>query len=423
MTEPTRSQEEQILALCRRARQAARAMGTLSATVREEALLSMAAALRQARDGILSDNQVDLDAAREAGRDMAFLDRLRLTPDRVEKMARSLEEIALLPDPLGRTDCAWTRPNGLEIARVRVPLGVIAIIYESRPDVTSDATGMCVKTGNVLILRGGTESVRSNARIAGIIARAGSESGLPERFIQIVPFQDRAMMRFLLCQDEWIDLVVPRGGEGLIRAVSESSRIPVIKQYKGICHTYVHADADVEMAAEIAVNAKCDRPSTCNAMETLLVHRDIAESYLRMAGPRLREAGVTLRGCDETRRILDWAEPASEDDWKAEYLDLTLAVRVVADLDAALDHIGRYGSGHSEAIVTRSRDASRRFTREVDAAAVYVNASTRFTDGGQFGFGAELGVSTQKLHARGPVGLPELTTYKYVIQGDGHTRE
>jgi len=338
-------------------------------------------------------------------------------------MAEGLRQIAGQPDPVGAVDRMWKRPNGLEIGLLRVPLGVIAIIYEARPNVTSDAAGLCLKAGNAVILRGGSEAIHSNTAIADIIGQALVDSGLPQESIQLIPLTDRQAVIELLTLDEYIDVVIPRGGEALIRVVVENSTIPVIKHFKGVCHTYVDEGADLTMAGRIVMNAKVQRPGVCNAMETLLVHQRIAEEFLPSMISQLQEAGVQIRGCPRTQALVSDLIPATEEDWLAEYLDLILAVRVVDDLNQAIDHISRYGSMHSEAIITRDYSRAREFLHKVDAAAVYVNASTRFTDGGAFGLGAEIGISTQKLHARGPMGAQDLTTTKYIIFGNGQIRE
>jgi glutamate-5-semialdehyde dehydrogenase len=352
-----------------------------------------------------------------------MIDRLAIEDRTVAAMAQGLREVAELPDPVGSLGPAWTRPNGLQVARMRIPLGVIGIIYESRPNVTVDAAGLCLKAGNAVVLRGGSEAFHSNRALAGIIAQSLAHSGLPEAAVQVVPVRDRAAVSSLLQQEEHIDLIIPRGGEELIRFVVAHSRIPVLKHYKGVCHVYVDEGADRSMAEEICFNAKVQRPGVCNAMETLLVHRSEAERFLPAMARRLSAAGVQLRGCEQTRRIVPEAAPATEADWPAEYLDLILAVRVVADLDEAIAHIGAYGSNHTEAIVTSDYERARRFMREVDASVVLVNASTRFNDGGQLGLGAEIGISTSKLHAFGPMGLEELTTNKFVVFGNGQVRE
>jgi len=353
----------------------------------------------------------------------AMIDRLTVKAATIETMAASLKEVALLNDPVGTMGPTWIRPNGLQIARMRIPLGVIGIIYESRPNVTVDAAGLCLKAGNAVILRGGSEAFYSNQALAAIIARALEHSGLPDKSVQVVPIREREAIYALLNQEEFVDLIIPRGGEGLIRSVVENSKIPVLKHYKGVCHIYIDADADLDMAQNICLNAKAQRPGVCNAMETMLVHRSVAEVFLPAMAGRFAEAGVELRGCAATCRILPDAQKARESDWPAEYLDLILAVKVVEDIDEALAHIAAYSSNHSEAIVTRDHENAQRFVREADSSAVLVNASTRFNDGGQLGLGAEIGISTSKLHAFGPMGLEELTTTKFIVQGSGQVRE
>jgi len=352
-----------------------------------------------------------------------MIDRLTVKAATIEAMAAGLKEVALLNDPVGTMGPTWIRPNGLQIARMRIPLGVIGIIYESRPNVTVDAAGLCLKAGNAVILRGGSEAFYSNQALAAIIARALENSGLPDKSVQVVPVREREAIYALLNQEAFVDLIIPRGGEGLIRSVVENSKIPVLKHYKGVCHIYIDADADLDMAQNICLNAKAQRPGVCNAMETMLVHRSVAEVFLPAMAGRFAEAGVELRGCAATCRILPDAQKARESDWPAEYLDLILAVKVVEDIDEALAHIAAYSSNHSEAIVTRDHENAQRFVREADSSAVLVNASTRFNDGGQLGLGAEIGISTSKLHAFGPMGLEELTTTKFIVQGSGQVRE
>jgi len=383
----------------------------------------MARGLEEKTAVLLDANRADLARARTRGLTAAFLDRLTLTDARVEDMARGLREVAALPDPVGTVAESWRRADGLEISRVRVPLGVIGFIYESRPNVTADAAGLCVKSGNAVILRGGSEAIESNTLIASVLAKALEKAGAPGDAIQFIDITDREAVAALLTLDGLVDLVIPRGGEDFVRWVSERSRVPVLKHDKGLVHVFVDAGADVEMAAAIVVNAKAQRPSVCNALETLLVHRDAAPAFLRMVSGRLADAGVEVRGCPRTQALVPGARAATDADWDAEYLDLILAVRVVDDLDEAIRHIRRHGTGLAEAIVTNDRAAARRFTREVDAAAVLVNASTRLVDGQQFGMGAEMGISTSRVHARGPVGVRELTTTKFVVQGDGQLRE
>lgn len=413
----------ELEALGRRARAAARRLAVLPAGVKDRALVAMAEALRAKTDEILEANRTDIEIARKGGLPAAFVDRLYLDPKRVEAMAEAIDVVVRLPDPVGETIRAWRRPNGMTIQKIRVPIGVIAIIYESRPNVTADTAALCLKSGNAIVLRGGKEAFHSNRTIARILADAAESAGVPADAIQFVPWTDRAAVPPLLKLDRHIDLVIPRGGEELVRTVTETATIPVIQHYKGVCHVFVDKDADLEMAGRLCFNAKVQRPGVCNAMETMLVHADVAGKFLPGMIRKFREAGVEIRGCDETRAIVPDAIPATEEDWGAEYLDLILAVRVVPSLDAAIVHITRYGSGLSDAIVTENLRAARRFTGEVDSAVVFVNVSTRLNDGGEFGFGAEMGISTSKLHARGPMGLEELTTYKYVVLGDGQIRE
>lgn len=424
MTEQTTGEDLSGLVqnLVERAQMAARQMATLSTTIKNDALKRMAEALEAEEGALTAVNARDLARAQENGLSSAMIDRLRLTPKRIGDMARGLREIAALPDPIGEVTRMWRRPNGLEIGTMRVPLGVIAFIYESRPNVTADAAGLCLKSGNAVILRGGSEALHSNLALRELLAKAAAAAGIPEDALQMVPVTDRRVIFELLKQDKYVDLVVARGGEQFIRTVVEHSRIPVIKHDKGLCHTYVDAEADLPLAAHVAFNAKVQRPSVCNAMETLLVHRAIAASFLPSFCEQLRGAGVEVRGCPETCALVPWASAATEADWETEYLDLILSIKVVGSLDEALEHIARYGSRLSDSIITTNYHHARRFLREVDSAAVFVNASTRFTDGNEFGFGAELGISTQKLHVRGPMGLESLTSLKYIIYGEGQVR-
>jgi glutamate-5-semialdehyde dehydrogenase len=407
----------------RAAREGARALALCTTRVKNDALAQMARALEEKATALMEANRADVERARADGHPRAFLDRLTLTEGRIEEMAAGLRQIATLPDPVGEVVETWRRPTGLEISRVRVPLGVIGFIYESRPNVTADAVGLCLKSGNAVILRGGSEAIESNAMIAALLAKAAEKAGAPHDAIQFIDTTDRAAVAAMLQLSELLDLVIPRGGEEFVRWVAETSRVPVLKHDRGLVHVFVDADADLEMARAIVVNAKAQRPSVCNALETLLVHRDIAARFLPGAAERLAEAGVELRGCSRTQALVPAALPATDKDWDEEYLDLVLAVRVVDGLDDAIAHIRRHGSGLAEAIVTNTLAHARRFTREVDAAAVLVNASTRLVDGGQFGMGAEMGISTSRVHARGPVGVRELTTIKHVVQGDGHLRD
>ncbi len=403
--------------------EAARAL-RLAPTTRKNAVLeTFASGLETDGTALLAANALDVADAAAAGLSDALVDRLTLDEERLASMAAALRRVAALDDPVSAVIQETVRPNGLKISKVRVPIGVILMIYESRPNVTADAAGLCLKAGNAVILRGGTESLRSNLAIHALLAAALRESGLPESCAQVVAHPDREIVDGLLGSHEHIQLVIPRGGESLIQTVAETSRIPVIKHYKGVCHVYVDGTSDLNMAGDIVVNAKVQRPGVCNAAETLLIHEKVAERFLGLVAGFLQRAGVELRGCERTRQIVPGAAEATEDDWGREYLDLILAVRVVPDLDAAIAHIARYGSSHSDAIVTDDEAAAERFLSEVDSAAVYVNASTRFTDGGEFGMGAEIGISTDRLHARGPMGLEELTTYKYVVRGCGQIRQ
>jgi glutamate-5-semialdehyde dehydrogenase len=415
--------KEDVRSLAEAARTASRVLATAPTGQKDEALRAMARHLREALPRLLAANEADMAAARSSGKGGAFLDRLLLDASRVEAMARAVEAVAGLKDPVGEVTEEWDRPNGLHVRKVRLPLGVVLMIYEARPNVTSDAAALCLKSGNAALLRGGSEAARSNAEIASALAAGVTEAGLPAACIQPVPPGERETLLELLKLEGLIDLCIPRGGEGLIRFVAENARIPVVKHYKGVCHVYVHEAADLDMATRITVNAKASRPGVCNAAECLLVDRAVAERFLPAAAARLAEAGVELRGCPRTRALVPSARPATDADWDEEYLDLVLAVRVVDDLDAAIAHIRRHGTGLAEAIVTNNLARARRFTREVDAAGVLVNASTRLLDGQQFGMGAEMGISTSRVHARGPVGVRALTTTKFVVQGDGQVRE
>jgi glutamate-5-semialdehyde dehydrogenase len=407
----------------RAARAAAHALAVCGTRVKDEALAQMAHALEEKSAALLEANRADLERARTKGLTRAFIDRLTLTEARIEEMANGLRQIAALPDPVGTVVESWRRPNGIEISRVRVPLGVIGFIYESRPNVTADAAGLCVKSGNAVLLRGGSEAIESNTLIAAVLAKALEKTGAPPEAIQFVEVTDREAVAAMLEQDRYLDLVIPRGGEEFVRWVAERSRVPVLKHDKGVVHVFVDAAADLDMATAIVLNAKTQRPSVCNALETLLVDRAIAERFLPAAAARLADAGVELRGCAHTRALVPSARPATDADWDAEYLDLVLAIRVVEGLDAAIEHIRAHGTGLAEAIVTGDLARARRFAREVDAAGVLVNASPRLLDGNQFGMGAEMGISTSRVHARGPVGVRELTTTKFVVQGDGQVRD
>lgn len=412
-----------VLGIAERARAASRELAKARADQRERGLRRIAAAIARAEQAILTANAEDLGRAESRGLSPAMIDRLRLTPERIQAMARAVDEIAGMPDLIGRIENEHTRPNGLRVARMRIPLGVVYMIYESRPNVTTDAAALCLKSGNAVILRGGSEAFHSNQALGDQVARGLTEAGLPADAVQVVASQEREVMTRLLTCDEHIDLVIPRGGEGLIRFVAEHSRIPVLKHYKGICHLYVHQDADQAMALDIAENAKVQRPGVCNAVETILVDAAIAKKFVPRLCKRLQALGVEIRG-DDTVCALggERVVPAVESDWSAEYLDLVVAVRVVGDLNAAIAHIERYGSDHTEAIITNNHDIAERFLREVGSSTVLVNASTRFADGGQLGLGAEIGISTTRLHAYGPMGAEGLTTTKFIVRGKGQIR-
>ncbi|OEU62340.1 MAG: glutamate-5-semialdehyde dehydrogenase [Desulfuromonadales bacterium C00003094] len=414
--------QEQMLALAQEAQQATRIMANLSATAKNDMLRRMADALEQAAPALVEANEKDLERARQKGLSAAMIDRLMLNDERITGMADGLREVAELPDPVGEISDMRRRPNGIQVGRMRIPLGVIGIVYESRPNVTADAAGLCLKSGNVVVLRGGSEAINSNVAIGAVLKKELLAMGLPAGALQVVTTTDRTAITELLKLEEYIDLIIPRGGEGLIRFVSENSRIPVIKHYKGVCHTFIDASADYEMAERICVNAKVQRPGVCNAMETLLIHKDIAETFVPRIVATLKGKGVELRGCSVTREFASEVVAATEEDWSAEYLDLILAVKVVEDIDEAIEHIRRYCSLHTEVIVTNDYRNSQRFVREVNSSVVMVNASSRFSDGNQFGLGAEIGISTTKLHSFGPMGLEDLTTRKFVVLGDGQVR-
>ncbi|HET7387106.1 MAG TPA: glutamate-5-semialdehyde dehydrogenase [Nocardioidaceae bacterium] len=405
----------------RRAQEAARTLGLATRETKDAALHAMADRLDLAAEQVLAANRADVDAARGSGTGEALVDRLSLDPGRVAAMAGGLRAVASLPDPVGEVVRGGTLSNGLELRQIRVPFGVVAMVYEARPNVTADAAGICLKSGNAVLLRGSSSALRSNTAIVEALRTAAEGAGLPADVVQLVSGEGHEPAKELMRARGLVDVLIPRGGAGLIRSVVEESLVPVIETGVGNCHVYVDRDADLDRALAVVVNAKAQRPSVCNAAETLLVHADVADRFLPMVLPVLHDAGVTVHG-DETFAAHGGVVPATEDDFAGEYLSLDLAAAVVPDLDAALAHIRRYSSGHTEAILTESVGAARRFTAEVDAAAVVVNASTRFTDGAEFGFGAEIGISTQKLHARGPMGLPEMTTTKYVVTGTGHLR-
>ena len=415
--------ESNIREMAEAARNAAKKVSCCSADQKNAALKKIAKQIKQDAAYIKDENKKDLIRAKKMGLSVPMIDRLTLTDATLKSMTSALIEVARLEDPVGSIVRTWMRPNGLQVSRMRIPLGVIGIIYESRPNVTVDAAGLCLKAGNAVILRGGSEALNSNRALANIIRRALERSGLPECAVQVIAVRDRSAINALLKQDELIDLIIPRGGEGLIRFVVEHSKIPVLKHFKGVCHVYVDANADLDMAQKICFNAKVQRPGVCNAMETLLVHQSVAEKFLPPMAKGFSAAGVELRGCPVTCRILPQAKKACAEDWPAEFLDLVLAVKVVADMDEAIAHVANYGSNHTEAIVTRDYESARRFVREVDSSVVLVNASTRFNDGGQLGLGAEIGISTSKVHAFGPMGLEELTTTKFVVFGNGQIRK
>jgi len=406
----------------RRARAASRAIGRAETRQKNAALLAIAAAIESAGERLKAENARDLAAGRRQGLDEALLDRLELNDARIAAMAQGLREIAALPDPVGSVSDMNYRPSGIQVGRMRVPLGVIGIIYESRPNVTADAAGLCLKSGNATILRGGSEAIHSNQAIAACIHAGLDAARLPADTVQVLETTDRAAVGELVRMERYVDVIVPRGGKGLIERIMREARVPVIKHLNGICHTYIDDLADLDKAVRVAINAKTQRYGTCNTMETLLVARDIAAQVLPRLAEQYRAAGVELRGCEATRAILADAVPATETDWETEYLAPILSIRVVEDLDGAIDHIARYGSGHTDAIVTESLPRAQRFLREVDSSSVMVNASTRFADGFEYGLGAEIGISTDKLHARGPVGLEGLTTLKFIVLGDGHIR-
>ncbi len=414
---------EHIVKMAMEAKRAANILARISSPVKDRALRDMAEALVNRTDFLIAENAKDVECARDQGLSAAMLDRLTLKPSTVKGIADGLLEVAALSDPVGKVTSMWRRPNGLQVGKMRIPLGVIGIIYESRPNVTADAAALCLKSGNAVILRGGSEAIHSNRAIAETLQGVLEKSEIPIASIQLIPFTDREGVNVLLEQEDYIDLIIPRGGEDLIRAVVKQSRIPVIKHYKGVCHVFVDASADLDMAISIAFNAKVQRPGVCNAMETLLVHKDIAGAFLPAMAVKYRDAGVQLKGCARTREILaDAATEACEEDWGYEYLDLILSIRVVDSLDEAIAHIDKYGSLHTEAIVTRDYANSQRFLNEVNSSTVLVNASTRFSDGFQLGLGAEIGISTTKLHAFGPMGVEELTTTKFIIYGNGQIR-
>jgi glutamate-5-semialdehyde dehydrogenase len=409
--------------LAQQAKIAARQLAPLSSAEKNRALLLMAEKLEARSDFLIAANQKDLEFAKAKGVASAMLDRIALNPTRVQEMAQGLRAVAALPDPVREVVKMWRRPNGLLVGRMRIPLGVIGIIYEARPNVTADAAALCLKSGNAVILRGGSEAHHSNQAIGAVLREACAETRVPPDAVQVVQLKDHALVNELLQLEEYIDLIIPRGGEDLIRAVVADSKIPVIKHYKGICHVYVDSDASLEMAERICFNAKVQRPSVCNAMETLLVHQAVAAQFLPALIEKYRGSEVEVRGCDQTRALVPGVEKATEEDWSTEYLELIVSVRIVKDMDEAIDHIERYGSDHTESIITNNYQKSREFIDRVNSSAVMVNASTRFNDGGELGLGAEIGISTSKIHAFGPMGLEELTTTKFIVFGDGQIRE
>ena len=414
---------EEAIRLGRQAKIAARQLAALSSAEKNRALLLMADKLEAKHAFLMEENKKDLDFASAHGVPGAVLDRIALDPGRVRGMAQGVRDVAALTDPVREVVKMWRRPNGLQVGRMRIPLGVIGIIYEARPNVTADAAALCVKSGNAVILRGGSEAHHSNQAIGSLLREACGETRVPQDAVQVVEIKDHALVNELLQLEAYIDLIIPRGGEDLIRAVVAESKIPVIKHYKGVCHVYVDSEASLEMAQRICFNAKVQRPSVCNAMETLLVHQAVAAKFLPPMIAQYRAAGVEIRGCERTCQIVTGLRPASEEDWSTEYLDLIVAVRIVDDMDGAIAHIERYGSEHTESIVTNDYQKSREFIDRVNSSAVMVNASTRFNDGGELGLGAEIGISTSKIHAFGPMGLEELTTTKFIVFGDGQVRE
>ncbi len=414
--------EQDIVSMAIRAKKAARSLVTLSTEAKNQALLQMAETINSKRDFIQAENEKDLLNGKEKGLSAAMLDRLELSDKVIDSMMAGLREVAQLPDPVGEVEKMVKRPNGLLVGRMRIPLGVIGMIYESRPNVTVDAAALCLKAGNAIVLRGGSEAIHSNMALASVLQDSLVSQGIAADSVQVIPVTDRAAVNSMLAQEEYIDLIIPRGGEGLIRFVSETSRIPVLKHYKGVCHIYVDRDADLEKATPILLNSKAQRPGVCNALEGVLLHKDIAEGYLPVFVKAMKKAGVKLLGCSESVKIVPDMTPAMESDWGTEFLNLTLCVKVVSDMDEAFAYIDTYGSQHTENIITENYSNAQRFIAEVDASAVMVNASTRFNDGGELGLGTEIGISTTKLHAYGPMGLEELTTRKFIVYGQGQIR-
>ncbi|MBM9513413.1 glutamate-5-semialdehyde dehydrogenase [Desulfogranum marinum] len=414
--------ETAIVEIARKARAASRNMASLPTSTKNTILLDTASALQASQDAIIAENQKDLEAAKDKGLSGAMLDRLAITEKVIADMVQGIHEIAALEDPVGEIQEMRKRPSGISVGRMRVPLGVICMIYESRPNVTIDSAALCLKAGNVVVLRGGSEAIHSNLALAGIMQDVLQKAGVDQAAVQVLPYTDRTCVDVLLQQEEYIDLVIPRGGEGLIRAVTQKSMIPVLKHYKGVCHVFIDRDAEEDMAVSIVVNGKTHRPGVCNALEGMLIHEACATEMLPVLATALKDKGVQLLGCPKSCAISDIVEPAAEEDWGKEFLDLILVVKIVSDMDEAMDYIAEHGSLHTETIITNSYQRSQRFLREVDASAVMVNASTRFNDGGQFGLGAEIGISTTKLHAYGPMGLKELTTQKFIVFGQGEIR-
>ncbi|HDO30842.1 MAG TPA: glutamate-5-semialdehyde dehydrogenase [Desulfobacteraceae bacterium] len=414
--------EATVVRMARQARRASRRLAALPTAVKNRVLLQTAAALLAQRDFIAAENEKDLATGRAKGLSAAMLDRLALSEAVIQSMVQGLREVAALPDPVGEVDGMKRRPSGIVVGRMRVPLGVVGMIYESRPNVTVDAAALCLKAGNAVLLRGGSEAIHSNLALAGVLRDVLAAENVDTDVVQVIPVTDRQAVTVMLAQEEFIDVIIPRGGEGLIRFVSGTSRIPVLKHYKGVCHVYIDQDADIDMGVRIVMNGKTQRPGVCNALEGLLVHRDIAAAFLPAAAEKLTGAGVELRGCPRSCKILPAIKAAADSDWGTEFLDLIMTVKVVDDMDEAMRYIEQYGSRHTEVIVTDSYGQGRRFLSEVDASAVMINASTRFNDGGQFGLGAEIGISTTKLHAYGPMGLEELTTRKFIVYGAGEIR-
>ncbi|MCF8084493.1 MAG: glutamate-5-semialdehyde dehydrogenase [Deltaproteobacteria bacterium] len=414
--------DDLIRSMAQAARTAARGLRSVGRDRKDAALHLLAQKLMDRQEEIIEENHKDLSLARESGLSAAMLDRLTLNPGVIQGMAEGVREVATLPDPVGEIEGMWKRPNGLMVGRARIPLGVIGFIYESRPNVTVDAAALCMKSGNAVILRGGSEAIHSNMILGRLLEASLEEAGVPAKAVQVIPSTDREAVRILIELEDDLDMVIPRGGEGLIRFVTTHSRVPVLKHYKGVCHTYVDVSADLDMAESICFNAKVQRPGVCNAMETLLVHEAVVPDFLPSMARRFEASGVELRGCPQSRNLVPGMKAARESDWPEEFLDLILAVKVVPGMNEAMDHIEQYGSKHTEAIITRDYQRARRFLDEVDASVVLVNASTRFNDGNQLGLGAEIGINTSKLHAFGPMGLKELTTTKFIVFGEGQTR-